>query len=118
MTTINTIMPIKNDYNVAFVGTASAISAAVIRDDGAQMRVFADFYPIFQNEFMCYPVWRIKSGKKERLFRTIPIGKREVFLIAVIQRLECKNCGAILSYFPQKSQSIECQNCNYEQTIW
>lgn len=35
-----------------------------------------------------------------------------------VHDLECKNCGAILSYFPQKSQSIECQNCNYEQTIW
>jgi len=32
--------------------------------------------------------------------------------------LECKNCGAILSYFPQKSQVIECQKCNHEQTIW
>jgi transposase len=37
----------------------------------------------------------IKSGKKERLFRTIPIGSREVFLIADIQRLECKDCGLI-----------------------
>lgn len=32
--------------------------------------------------------------------------------------LECKNCGAILSFFPQKSERIECQKCNYEQTIW
>jgi transposase len=37
----------------------------------------------------------IKSGTKERLFRTIPIGSREVFLLAVIQRLECKDCGLI-----------------------
>lgn len=37
----------------------------------------------------------IKSGKKERLFRTIPIGSREVILIADIQRLECKDCGLI-----------------------
>ena len=37
----------------------------------------------------------IKSGKKERVFRTIPIGNREVFLIAIIQRLECKSCGLI-----------------------
>ena len=32
--------------------------------------------------------------------------------------LECKNCGAILTYFPKKNESIECKNCNYEQTIW
>ena len=37
----------------------------------------------------------IKSGTKERLFRTIPIGSKEVFLLAVIQRLECKECGLI-----------------------
>ncbi len=37
----------------------------------------------------------IKSGTKERLFRTIPIGSREVFLLADIQRLECKRCGLI-----------------------
>ncbi|NVM37527.1 MAG: hypothetical protein HWN81_18165 [Candidatus Lokiarchaeota archaeon] len=35
-----------------------------------------------------------------------------------VHDLECKNCGVILAYFPQKSQTIECQNCNYEQTIW
>lgn len=37
----------------------------------------------------------IKSGTKERLFRTIPIGSREIFLLAVIQRLECKDCGLV-----------------------
>lgn len=35
-----------------------------------------------------------------------------------VHDLECKNCGAILAYFPKKSETIECQNCNYEQTIW
>lgn len=35
-----------------------------------------------------------------------------------IHDLECKNCGAILPYFPQKNEFIECQNCNYEQTVW
>lgn len=37
----------------------------------------------------------IKSGTKERLFKTIPIGGREVYLLAVIQRLECKDCGLV-----------------------
>lgn len=32
--------------------------------------------------------------------------------------LECKNCGAIFPYFPQKRKTIECKNCNYEQIIW
>jgi len=37
----------------------------------------------------------IKSGKVERLFRTIPIGKKQVFMLAIIQRLECKECGSV-----------------------
>jgi len=32
--------------------------------------------------------------------------------------LECKNCGAILPYFPQKMQKIACINCNFQQVIW
>jgi hypothetical protein len=35
-----------------------------------------------------------------------------------IYDLECKNCGAIFPYFPQKREPIECKNCNYEQVIW
>ena len=35
----------------------------------------------------------IKSGKVEGLFRTIPIGKKQVFMHAIIQRLECKACA-------------------------
>lgn len=37
----------------------------------------------------------IKSGTKERLFKTIPIGKKEVYLLAVIQRIKCKDCHLI-----------------------
>ncbi len=32
--------------------------------------------------------------------------------------LECKYCGNILAYFPFKGESIECNNCNYEQVVW
>lgn len=35
-----------------------------------------------------------------------------------VYELECKNCGVIFPYFPQKNESIECKNCNYEHTIW
>ncbi|MFX0003271.1 MAG: hypothetical protein ACFE9C_12670 [Candidatus Hodarchaeota archaeon] len=35
-----------------------------------------------------------------------------------IYNLECKNCGAILPYFPQKREPVQCKNCNYEQIIW
>jgi len=34
----------------------------------------------------------IKRGTKERLFRSIPVGLKEVFIIAVLQRIECKDC--------------------------
>jgi transposase len=37
----------------------------------------------------------IKKGFKERMFRTVPIGFRPVYLMARIQRLECKDCGLI-----------------------
>ncbi len=35
-----------------------------------------------------------------------------------IYHLECKYCGNILSSFPGKGKSIECNKCNYEQVIW
>lgn len=37
----------------------------------------------------------IKQGKVIRQFRTIPIGKRQVWLIVHLHRLECKICGAL-----------------------
>jgi len=48
----------------------------------------------------------IKKGYTERLFRTAPIGLKPVYLRAKVQRLECKDCGAIrqeyLSYAEEK----------------
>ena len=35
-----------------------------------------------------------------------------------IHSLECKYCGNILTYFPLKGESIECDKCNYEQVVW
>ena len=35
-----------------------------------------------------------------------------------IYDLECKNCGAIFPYFPQKKELVACKNCNHEQIIW
>jgi transposase len=37
----------------------------------------------------------IKKGFVTRMFRTIPIGLKQVLLNARIQRLECKDCGVI-----------------------
>jgi len=37
----------------------------------------------------------IQKGKKIRILRTLPIGRKTVFLAVHRQRLECKNCGAI-----------------------
>lgn len=37
----------------------------------------------------------VKKGAIERLFRTVPIGLKPVYLKAKIQRLECKDCGSI-----------------------
>jgi transposase len=48
----------------------------------------------------------IKKGVTERLFRTAPIGLKPVYLLAKVQRLECKECGSIrqekLPYAEQK----------------
>jgi len=35
-----------------------------------------------------------------------------------IYDLGCKNCGLALSSFPAKGESIECENCNYDQIVW
>jgi hypothetical protein len=35
----------------------------------------------------------VKKGIKERVFRTVPIGLKQVLIVARVQRLECKDCG-------------------------
>lgn len=37
----------------------------------------------------------VKKGVVKRLFRTVPIGLKPVFLKASVQRLECKDCGLV-----------------------
>jgi len=48
----------------------------------------------------------IKKGTVDRLFRTLPIGLRPVYLVAKVQRLQCNDCGLIrqerLSYAEEK----------------
>ena len=48
----------------------------------------------------------IKKGTVERLFRTLPIGLKPVYLLAHVQRLQCHDCGLIrqerLSYADEK----------------
>ncbi len=48
----------------------------------------------------------VKKGIIERVFRTVPIGFKPVFLVAKVQRLECKECGLIrqekLNYVDEK----------------
>ena len=35
-----------------------------------------------------------------------------------IYDLECRYCGAVLSYFPKQGESIECETCKKEQILW
>lgn len=35
-----------------------------------------------------------------------------------IYNLECKNCGAILSYFPSRGEIIKCDKCKTQQIVW
>ncbi|MFW9973476.1 MAG: hypothetical protein ACFFDF_25045, partial [Candidatus Odinarchaeota archaeon] len=51
-------------------------------------------------------------------FKDHLISKRIVKSKDDVINLECSNCGAILPYFPQKEELIECKNCKYEQAIW
>ena len=37
----------------------------------------------------------IKSGSTVRRFRCVPIGSRQIILEMTVQRLECKDCGAV-----------------------
>ncbi|MFX1501888.1 MAG: hypothetical protein ACFFDH_13070 [Promethearchaeota archaeon] len=51
-------------------------------------------------------------------FKDHLISKRIIKSKDDVFNLECTNCGAILPYFPQKEEPIECKNCKYEQVIW
>ena len=48
----------------------------------------------------------VMKGKQSRKFKTLSIGLKPVFLIADVQRLQCKDCGCIkqekLSYVDEK----------------
>ena len=48
----------------------------------------------------------IKKGTVDRMFRTLPIGLRPVYLLAKVQRLQCNYCGLIrqerLTYADEK----------------
>lgn len=37
----------------------------------------------------------IRRGKKRRRFRTLPIGRKEVFIVLDIPRVGCRTCGAV-----------------------
>ncbi|MBM3434957.1 MAG: transposase family protein [Bacteroidetes bacterium] len=54
----------------------------------------------------CYSRDVIKKGTVERIFRTLPIGLKPVYLVAHVQRLQCNDCGLIrqerLSYADEK----------------
>jgi transposase len=48
----------------------------------------------------------IKRGSTDRIFRTLPIGFKPLYLVAKVQRLECKSCGLVrqerLTYAEEK----------------
>jgi hypothetical protein len=46
------------------------------------------------------------------IFRKLIESPTQVF------NLECKNCGAVLPYFPKRGESISCDNCNTPQIVW
>ncbi|TFG20692.1 MAG: hypothetical protein EU533_05950 [Promethearchaeota archaeon] len=35
-----------------------------------------------------------------------------------VYNLECKKCGAVLPYFPEKGEQIKCKNCKVPQIVW
>ena len=41
----------------------------------------------------CGGVKVIRKGMVQRKFKTVPVGLKQVFLLADIQRLHCKECG-------------------------
>jgi hypothetical protein len=45
------------------------------------------------------------------IFRKLIEAPSQVF------NLECKNCGAVLPYFPKRGESISCDNCNTPQIV-
>ena len=55
----------------------------------------------------------VSSDLKRRILSTGIINSKNS-----IYDLECKNCGVVLKSFPIKGESIECDNCNYDQVVW
>lgn len=58
------------------------------------------FFTIKHNEYrLCCPDCKSKEvicrGMRDRTFRTLPIGKKPVFIKLAVQRIECKKCGVI-----------------------
>ncbi|UCD01440.1 MAG: hypothetical protein JSV23_11285 [Promethearchaeota archaeon] len=63
--------------------------------------LLVSFLTLFSNDF------------KERLLMNGIVNSKNL-----IYDLECKHCGAVLPYFPNKGEAVECTNCKYEQKIW
>jgi len=63
--------------------------------------ILISFLTLFTHEF-----------KEHLLIREIVSSPEQIY------ELECKYCGAILPYFPNKGEEIACKNCNFEQMLW
>ncbi|MFW9864476.1 MAG: hypothetical protein ACFFEN_00115 [Candidatus Thorarchaeota archaeon] len=63
--------------------------------------VLISFLTLFTHEF-----------KEHLLIREIVSSPEQIY------DLECKYCGAILPYFPNKGEEIACKNCSFEQILW
>ena len=46
------------------------------------------------------------------------IFRKEIEAPTQVFNLECKNCGAVLPYFPKRGELIKCENCNVPQIVW
>ncbi len=78
------------------------------------------FYIEHKQDKLCCPECQSKNiilrGKKDRFFKSIPIGKRNTILNLGLQRVECKDCGTIKQAktgFAKKGYSYTKQFANY-----
>ncbi|MFX1274162.1 MAG: hypothetical protein ACFFBP_00770 [Promethearchaeota archaeon] len=51
-------------------------------------------------------------------FKSVIMHKSSIKSENQILNLECKSCGVVLPYLPDKGEKITCNKCQYQQVIW
>jgi transposase len=65
----------------------------------------------------CRSVRVIRHGRRWRVLRTLPVGRRPVFLEVAVPRVECKHCGALTEVDPPFADPLRTYTHSLEQYV-